>query len=37
VTEVELAGCGHSPHLEFPGEFNSALAAHLGKADTPRA
>ena len=33
VTEVELAGCGHSPHLEFPGEFNRALAAHLGKAD----
>lgn len=29
VTEVELAGCGHSPHLEFPEAFNAALRARL--------
>ena len=25
VTEVELEGCGHSPHLERPEEFRAAL------------
>ncbi|MGW9166810.1 alpha/beta fold hydrolase [Agromyces sp. NPDC055658] len=27
VTEVELDGCGHSPHLERPAEFLEALVA----------
>ncbi|GAB3274414.1 alpha/beta hydrolase [Sinomonas notoginsengisoli] len=30
VTEVELPGCGHSPHLEFPEAFNEALHGLLG-------
>lgn len=29
VAEVELPGCGHSPHLEFPDKFNDALRSHL--------
>ena len=28
-TEHVLANCGHSPHLEFPGEFESAVAGFL--------
>ncbi|WP_214102851.1 alpha/beta fold hydrolase [Acrocarpospora catenulata] len=31
-TEVVLADCGHSPHLEKPEEFLSALRAHLAGA-----
>ena len=30
VTEVELEGVGHSPHLERPEEFRTALLAHIG-------
>lgn len=32
VTEVELAGVGHSPHLERPAEFRAALLARIGFA-----
>lgn len=32
VTEVELAGVGHSPHLEQPAEFREALLARIGFA-----
>ena len=32
VTEVELAGVGHSPHLERPAEFRAALLARIGVA-----
>lgn len=28
--EIALEECGHSPHLEHPGEFDAALAAHIG-------
>ena len=28
-TEHVLPGCGHSPHLEFPAEFESAVTAFL--------
>ncbi|MBL5973364.1 MAG: alpha/beta fold hydrolase [Candidatus Leucobacter sulfamidivorax] len=30
VTEVELAGVGHSPHLERPAEFRAALLERIG-------
>lgn len=30
VTEVELEGAGHSPHLERPEEFRTALLTHIG-------
>ncbi|GAA0405078.1 alpha/beta hydrolase [Acrocarpospora corrugata] len=30
--EVVLEDCGHSPHLEKPAEFLSALGAHLSEA-----
>ncbi|WP_411155981.1 alpha/beta fold hydrolase [Microbacterium sp. NIBRBAC000506063] len=30
VTEVELEGAGHSPHLERPEEFRAALRKHIG-------
>ncbi|HEY1105213.1 MAG TPA: alpha/beta hydrolase [Agromyces sp.] len=30
VTEVELEGCGHSPHLERPAEFLAALVTLIG-------
>lgn len=30
VTELELADCGHSPHLEHPDAFRAALLAHIG-------
>lgn len=33
VTELELPGCGHSPHLERPQEFREAL---LGLIGSPR-
>ncbi|TFD08850.1 alpha/beta hydrolase [Cryobacterium sp. TMT1-2-2] len=29
LTELELADCGHSPHLEHPAEFLAALLAQL--------
>ena len=29
LTELELADCGHSPHLEHPAEFLEALLAQL--------
>lgn len=32
VTEVALDGCGHSPHLEQPSAFDSALREHLDRA-----
>jgi pimeloyl-ACP methyl ester carboxylesterase len=28
-TELELADCGHSPHLEHPEEFRAALLTHV--------
>lgn len=31
VTEVELEGVGHSPHLEAPEQWRVALLAHLGR------
>ncbi|MFI6325327.1 alpha/beta fold hydrolase [Nonomuraea sp. NPDC050556] len=30
-TEVVLPECGHSPHLEYPAEFQQALQAHLSR------
>ena len=30
VTELELENCGHSPHLEKPAEFRTALLELLG-------
>lgn len=30
-TEVVLPDCGHSPHLEYPAEFQRALQAHLSR------
>lgn len=30
VTEIELAGVGHSPHLEQPAKFVQALLARIG-------
>ena len=35
VTEVELEGVGHSPHLERPAEFRQALLRHIGYVGTP--
>ena len=29
VTELELENCGHSPHLEYPAEFQRALLANI--------
>ena len=29
VTELELESCGHSPHLEYPAEFQEALLANI--------
>lgn len=29
-TELELEGCGHSPHIEKPAEFREALLALIG-------
>jgi pimeloyl-ACP methyl ester carboxylesterase len=31
-TEHVLANCGHSPHLERPGEFHAAVAGFLSRA-----
>ncbi|QTX05113.1 alpha/beta fold hydrolase [Agromyces archimandritae] len=33
VTELELAHCGHSPHLEHPEAFREALLELLARAD----
>jgi pimeloyl-ACP methyl ester carboxylesterase len=30
--EVVLDDCGHSPHLEYPAEFQRLLAGHLMEA-----
>ena len=35
VTEVELEGVGHAPHLERPAEFRQALLAAIGYLGTP--
>jgi pimeloyl-ACP methyl ester carboxylesterase len=32
-TEQVLAGCGHSPHLERPQEFNGMVAGFLAGID----
>ena len=37
VTEVELDGCGHSPHLERPEEFRDALLALIREDDVAAA
>ena len=29
VNELELENCGHSPHLEYPAEFQRALLANI--------
>jgi pimeloyl-ACP methyl ester carboxylesterase len=31
VTELELADCGHSPHLEYPDRFLAALTEQLAR------
>ncbi|MDJ0349423.1 alpha/beta hydrolase [Cryobacterium sp. PH29-G1] len=33
LTELELADCGHSPHLEHPAAFLEALLAQLERVD----
>ncbi|MFT3797232.1 alpha/beta fold hydrolase [Microbacterium sp.] len=35
VTEVELEGVGHSPHLERPAQFRRALLQVIGYLDRP--
>ncbi|MFT4214685.1 MAG: alpha/beta hydrolase [Microbacterium sp.] len=35
VTEVELEGVGHSPHLERPAEFRRALLENIGYIGRP--
>ena len=35
VTEVELEGVGHSPHLERPAEFRRALLERIGYIGRP--
>jgi pimeloyl-ACP methyl ester carboxylesterase len=35
VTEIELEGVGHAPHLERPAEFRQALLAAIGYIGTP--
>lgn len=36
VRELELAECGHSPHLEHPAQYRAALVEHIAAAATAR-